>query len=69
MTQSGTIPIKPNLEPERTLNEYALPTLDVIRGNIERLVINANNFKIKIVTIQMIQNTLQLWGNMMEDLN
>lgn len=46
-----------------------LPTLDAVRGSIERSVINTSNFEINTTTIQMIQNTLQFRGNMMEDLN
>lgn len=65
-------------QPERTLHEYALPTLDVVRGSIERTTIiwpkkrttiNANNFEINMVTLQMIQNNLKFRGNMMEDPN
>ncbi|KAA3465273.1 oligopeptide transporter 4-like [Gossypium australe] len=49
---------------QRTLHEYTLPTLDVVRGSIEGPMIDANNFEIKTATIQMIQNTLQFKGNM-----
>ncbi|KAA3470045.1 oligopeptide transporter 4-like [Gossypium australe] len=56
-------------QPERTLRESALPTFDVVRGSIDRPTINVNKFEIKTTTIQMIQNNLQLWGNMIEDQN
>lgn len=42
---------------QRMLCDYALPIVDVVRGSIERLTINANKFEIKTVTIQIIQNT------------
>lgn len=54
---------------QRTLHEFALPTLDVEQGSIERPKINANDFKIKTATIQMIWSTLLLKGNMVEDPN
>ncbi|KAK8292544.1 hypothetical protein V6Z12_D06G129000 [Gossypium hirsutum] len=54
---------------ERTLREYALPTLDVVRASIERQSINTNNFEIKMATIQNFQNKLQFRGNIMQDLN
>lgn len=54
---------------QRTLHEFALPILDAIRGGIERSKINANNLEMKTTRIQMIQNTLQFKGNMMEDPN
>lgn len=54
---------------QRMLCEYALPTLDAVRGSIERSKINANNFEIKVKMTQMIQNTLQFKGNMVEDPN
>lgn len=46
---------------QRTLHDYELPTLEVVQGNIEKLMINADNFEIKTATNQMIQNTLQLY--------
>ncbi|KAA3461903.1 reverse transcriptase [Gossypium australe] len=54
---------------QRPLREYALPILDLVRGSIKRPVIKANNFEIKMTIIQMIQNTLQFKGNMIEDPN
>ncbi|XP_052477120.1 uncharacterized protein LOC128032552 [Gossypium raimondii] len=34
---------------QRTLSDYAMPDLDVVRGSINRPTINTNNFKIKPV--------------------
>ncbi|KAA3462831.1 oligopeptide transporter 4-like [Gossypium australe] len=54
---------------ERTLQDYALPSLDMVQETIARLTITTNNFEIKPAMIQMIQNNLQFRGTMIEDPN
>ncbi|XP_010242052.1 PREDICTED: uncharacterized protein LOC104586489 [Nelumbo nucifera] len=53
----------------RTMMDYAKPTLTGAASSIVRLAIAANNFEIKPVIIQMIQNTVQFCGMAHEDPN
>ncbi|KAA3480391.1 Retrotransposon gag protein [Gossypium australe] len=54
---------------ERTLWDYALPSLNMVQKRISRSMITTNSFEIKPVMIQMIQNNLQFRGTMTEDPN
>ncbi|KAA3473560.1 RING-H2 finger protein ATL63 [Gossypium australe] len=54
---------------ERTLRDYALPSLDRVQESIARQIITTNNFEIKPTTIQMFQNNLLFRGTMTEDPN
>ncbi|GKV45791.1 hypothetical protein SLEP1_g52835 [Rubroshorea leprosula] len=46
----------------RTLSLYATPSIEGIASSIRRLAIQANNFEIKLVIIQMVQQTVQFSG-------
>ena len=54
---------------ERTLLDFAMPSLDGTRQSITRPIINANNFKIKPALLQMIQSSVQFYGLANEDPN
>ena len=53
----------------RTMREYAVPTLDGCAPSIRRPVIQANNFEIKPSIIQMIQQSVQFGGSATDDPN
>ncbi|GKV48968.1 hypothetical protein SLEP1_g55742 [Rubroshorea leprosula] len=53
----------------RTLKEYAPPSIEGTVSSIRRLAIQANNFEIKLATIQMIQQYVQFCGLPSDDLN
>ena len=46
-------------EPQRTMSKYMRPSLTRIESSIVRLIITANNFKIKPNIIQMVQQFVQ----------
>ncbi|XP_010247584.1 PREDICTED: uncharacterized protein LOC104590568 [Nelumbo nucifera] len=54
---------------QRTMMDYAKPTLTGAASSIVRPAIVANNFKIKLAIIQMFQNTVQFCGLAHEDPN
>ncbi|XP_019055984.1 PREDICTED: uncharacterized protein LOC109115885 [Nelumbo nucifera] len=54
---------------QRTMMDYAKPTLTGAASSIERPAIAANNFEIKSTIIQMIKNTVQFCGLANEDPN
>ena len=53
----------------RSLMDYALPSVARTTTSIKRPTIQANNFTIKPVIIQMIQNIVQFYGLPNEDPN
>ena len=54
---------------ERTMMEYATPSLNGTTSSITRPTVSANNFEIKPAIIQMIQQTVQFCGFPNEDPN
>ena len=52
----------------RPLRDYALPNESGVHTNITRPTINANNFEIKYLLIQMVQQS-QVGGNATKDPN
>ncbi|KAA3487220.1 RING-H2 finger protein ATL63 [Gossypium australe] len=53
----------------RTMYDYAKPTLIGTESSIVRLTIAENNFKLKLNTIQMVQQYVQFDGLQYEDPN
>ena len=53
--------------PNRALKDYSIPNVGV--SSIRRPPIQANNFEIKLVIIQMIQNSIQFGGLANDDPN
>ncbi|KAJ8633022.1 hypothetical protein MRB53_026358 [Persea americana] len=49
-------------EEQKSLRDYALPLVTEIQSSIQRPAINANSFKIKPGTIQMLHNSVQFGG-------
>src|SRR5262249_61993280 len=56
-------------EQQRTMMDYTKPSFDVTNSSITRPVVAANTFEIKPAIIQMIQNTVQFGGLLIEDPN
>ncbi|KAK5777555.1 hypothetical protein PVK06_045522 [Gossypium arboreum] len=61
-------PVNPN-PASRTMYDYAKPTLIGVESSIVRFDIAANNFELKLNTIQMIQQFVQFDGLQYEDPN
>ena len=53
----------------RTLMEYAQPSIDRTASCIRKLVVQANNFELKLSYVNMIQNSVQFHGLPSEDPN
>ena len=54
---------------QKALRDYAMPSVNGATSSIRRPAIQANNFKIKLAIIQMIQQTVQFGGLSQEDPN
>src|SRR5262249_22195866 len=54
---------------QRTMMDYSKPSFDGINSSITRLTVAVNNFEIKPMISQMIQNTVQFGGLPNEDPN
>lgn len=52
------VPIQLN-QAHKSLRDYAMPTLDMVQGNIGQLKIVAKNFEIKSIILLMLQSTIQ----------
>ena len=68
MESIGEIFVEIEKQRPRPLKDYALPNESRAQTSIARLEINANNFEIKSLLIQMVQQS-QFGGNAMEDPN
>jgi hypothetical protein len=58
-----------NEKANRALRNYFIPLVNGFACNINRPAIQANNFKIKLSIIQLIQQTVQFEGLSQEDHN
>lgn len=47
---------------QRTLSDYVWPTLNILKLTIVRLPVAANNFELKPVFVQMVQQSMQFHG-------
>ena len=54
---------------QKTLRDYAMPSINRATSRIRRPAIQANNFEIKPAIIQLIQQTVQFRGLSQEDPN
>ncbi|XP_052203104.1 uncharacterized protein LOC127808573 [Diospyros lotus] len=58
-----------NIEAQRSLRDYASPSVVGIASSIRRPTVQANNFEIKSAIIQMRQATVQFGGSVNDDPN
>lgn len=63
------IPMNMTGDEQKSLWDYVMPNVTDIQLSIKRPAINANSFKIKLVTIQMLHNTCQFGGSSIDDPN
>ncbi|XP_052204046.1 uncharacterized protein LOC127809323 [Diospyros lotus] len=54
---------------QKSLSDYASPSVDGIASSIRRPIVQANNFEIKPSIIQMMQATIQFGGSINDDPN